>query len=220
MIVGIVAEGETDQAVIEALVYGATSGAIDDVDVNYVQPPPTRGAHAGWELVLDWLRRERYREILPFSDLLVVHVDTDVCDRPGFDVSRNDGGRPLEPAELVARVADRLRGLIAPDFLAAHGHRIVLAIAVDEIECWLLPLLVDDDRAAKTTGCAKALQHALKLKNEPALRKDRRSYQAVARPLRKRKQLEAARQHSASLDAFVAALDAACAALASAPPTG
>ena len=179
-----------------------------------LQPPPVAGAHGGWQLVFDWLRRERYREALLFNDLVVIHVDTDVCEEPDFAVSRREGGRVLAPDELVARVAAKLVSLIDPAFLALHADKFVFAIAVDEMECWLLPLLLDNDKAEKTTGCLAAANYELRRQKRDGLSsgetKFQRAYEKVARDFRKRKAVAAARKRSASLDAFVVDLERKC----------
>ena len=45
----------------------------------------------------------------------------------------------------------------------------IFAIAVDSIECWLLPLLHNDKKAAKITGCLDAANHALRKANRKGL---------------------------------------------------
>jgi hypothetical protein len=220
MNVGIVAEGPTDQRVLEHIIVGALAGSGLDVEIRDIQPiaePSGATSHGGWELVFAWLRRGDYRQALQLNDLIVIQIDTDVCDRPGFDVERRDGG-----VDLVARVIERLRREIDATFLAAHGDRLVFAIAEGETECWLLPLVYDNNKAGKTSGCEQAVVEALKKKDEPGLRskdvKDPRRYRDVARPYRKHARVEAARTRSPSLDAFIADLSAKVARL-SAPAT-
>jgi hypothetical protein len=208
---GIVAEGKTDQAVIELIIHGVAS-ARTEVFVDEVQPPRGGGAHTdfgGWRMMFEWLASEKCRKALQFLDVLIVQVDTDVCDEPGFDVSRREAGRDLGSSELVAKVARRLDGLIGPELIAVYRERIVFAIAVDELECWLLPLVFDNAKASKTTGCFEAMMSELTRKGEPGLlrakdrSKDRDRYKAVARPLAKPKQLAAACARSDSLGVFV-----------------
>ncbi len=150
----------------------------------------------------------------------MIHVDTDVCDRPGFDVARHHDGKVRDDRELVACVIKRLSQMIDADVLAEHPGRIVFAIAVNEIECWLLPLIFDNDRAEKTQGCCDAASHQLRKKKRPGLaaggKKFRTAYIELVREFRKRKDVDSARKRSPSLDAFVADLDAKCA--PAAPP--
>lgn len=222
MNVGIVAEGPTDQRVLEALLVGGLAGAGITPVVNDIQPvsDATGGAgYGGWELVFAWLGRGDYRRALQMNDLVVIQLDTDVCERVGFEVSRREGGRELTDLELVDRVIERVRREIDAGFLASHGDRLVFAIAVNELECWLLPLVYDNQKAGKTLGCFEALTEALKKKNEPGLlrasdaTKDPRRYRDVARPYRKGKLLDGARAHSPSLDAFLVDLHAKAAAI-------
>ena len=122
--------------------------------------------------------------------------------------------RVLAPDELVARVAAKLVSLIDPAFLALHADKFVFAIAVDEMECWLLPLLLDNDKAEKTTGCLAAANYELRRQKRDGLSsgetKFQRAYEKVARDFRKRKAVAAARKRSASLDAFVVDLERKC----------
>lgn len=218
MRIGVVAEGPTDHIVLKAIV-NAVLNDLDDEPLVYQLQPPVAGDDnfGGWEQVFAWLAAGRYREALQFNhDLLIIHIDTDVCELPRFGVNRLDAGRPLIDAELVARVRDRLVGLIDATFLAEQGHKLVFAIAVNEIECWLLPVIFDSDqgKARKTTGCTDAASHELRKQKLDGLasgdKKFPKAYQQVARRFRKRKHVDAARAHSPSLDAFVVDLEGKC----------
>ena len=88
----------------------------------------------------------------------------------------------------------------------------MFAIAVDSIECWLLPLLVEGKKAAKTTGCSKTANDALAKANEktlavPGLAKIR-AYSDASKGYRKRKTLDKLRGENPSLELFVKQLDA------------
>lgn len=223
MQIGIVAEGKTDQVVIEHIIDGALAD-LGETFVDLVQPPVAGGGpedFGNWEHVFRWLASERCRKALQLYDMLIVQIDTDVCERPGFDVSRREQARELEPRELIERVAERLQLQLGAELLAAYEHKIVFAIAVDELECWLLPLLFPDGqaKAAKTTGCFAVAMEELRRQNQPGLlgaknaTKDRARYAAISRPLRKPRQLGLARERQMSLDAFVTTLMAKAASL-------
>lgn len=159
---GIVAEGITDQVVIENILSGYFGGDGEEPIVAYVQPlndatakksaPPP----GGWDQVFKFFHAGEHRKALQTYDYLVVQVDTDVSEQKGYDVPHRDGGRELTAAELVARVAAKIKDIIGAEFLALYGSRFLFAIAVDGIECWLMPLLYEDKRAEKTTGCLNA----------------------------------------------------------------
>ncbi len=87
------------------------------------------------------LERKDYEGALQYNDYLVIQIDTDVQEEPGFDVPRREGASELLLADRVARVVARLKRDIDAVFYQANEHRILFAVAVDTIECWLLPLL-------------------------------------------------------------------------------
>ena len=154
---GIIAEGPTDQTVIENILLGYFEHQDDKPTINHVQPPrPLTETPAGWGHVFESLKQKHHEEALQFNDYLVIHIDTDVQEEPGFDVPRRDGGKELSVSDRVDRVIARLKQHMDGGFYQANAHRILFAIAVDTIECWLLPLLYGDKKAAKTTGCLES----------------------------------------------------------------
>jgi hypothetical protein len=99
---------------------------------------------------------------------LVIHIDTDVQE--AFNVPRRERGRELSVPDRVDRVIARLKQNIDPTFYQANAQRVFVAIAVDTIECWLLPLLFREaNKAAKTTGCVRSANRALRRRNLNAL---------------------------------------------------
>jgi hypothetical protein len=216
----IIAEGVTDQAVLENVVLGFFGDEDDEPVVRHVQPPrevTPKGVPApgGWTLVLRSLRQGDHRKALQLNDYVIVHIDTDVCEEPGYGVSRRAAdGRALGPEELVEQVRRRLLTEMGAAFYDEHGARIIFAIAVDAIECWLLPLLYDGEPAkkAKVTGCLDAADWKLRRQKRPPLStadsKSLPSYEAASRPYLKRRTLMDHRGENVSLDLFVRNLEA------------
>lgn len=205
--IGLFAEGYTDQLVIQEVLYGALG---EEIEINFVQPiqagPDANGSYApgGWTVLFDALRRGEHRRALQFNDWILIHVDTDVCDQPGFDVSRTD-----DPEALARAVEARLWSLMGDEFCQTEGHRVVFAIAVDEVECWLLPLLFADQpkKRSKTTGCLEAANRELIRRKEKTLLrasgKDPKAYAAWARQLSRPTTLERCAEQSVSLGRLV-----------------
>jgi hypothetical protein len=217
----IIAEGVTDQIVLENVLCGYFH-ADDALVVNHVQPPRTREpAPGGWTLVFRSLRAGDHRKALQLNDYLVVHIDTDVSEEPGYDVSRRAAdGRPLSPEELIGQVARRLVAEMGEEFYARNAPRIVFAIAVDAIECWLLPLLYDGEPAKKSKimGCLEAADWKLRRLGRPPLStaggKSPASYEKASRDYTKHSRLMRYSGENPSLEVFVrnlAALGAASA---------
>jgi hypothetical protein len=214
----IIAEGVTDQAVIENILQGFFQ-MDDELVVNHVQPPRELKnrvpAPGGWTLVFQSLRNGDYRKSLQFNDYVVIHIDTDVSEETGFDVShRAPDGNALSPEELIKQVGEKLVGVMDLEFYKQNAGRIVFAIAVDSIECWLMPLLYSDEVAKKTkvTGCLQAADWKLRRLNRPALSKgDHKvlsSYDMASREYMKHKKLMEHCDANPSLHVFVSLLQA------------
>jgi len=216
MTFGVIAEGATDQAVIKSILLGFFQGTTEELVIRPIQPPsptPSEPAPQGnWQHVFHCLKRGDAQEVLDYTHFLVVHIDTDVQEEPGFDVPRRDGTRELTVFERVARVIDRLIRDIGPAFVQEEGHRILFAIAVDSIECWLLPLLYNNKKAEKTTGCEGAANAELRKKNRKGLSagdtKFRHAYTEASRDYRTRKILLNKAKKNPSLEIFLQRLEA------------
>ena len=213
---GVIAEGKTDQIVIKSILLGYFQ--TEEIRIREVQPPPDNtgftAPHAGWMLVFDCLKRQEAEKALQFNDYLVIHIDTDMQEEAGFDVPRQKGGKPLSLPERVEGVIDRLCREIDPDFLKSERKRILFAIAVDSIECWLLPLLfpADKKKASKVTGCLKTATDQLRKMDQAGLSagetKYPKAYEQASREFRKRKELLKHRSRNPSLELFIQRLDA------------
>lgn len=208
--IALICEGPTDQAVLRRLL----TGALGDVVVNEVQPPRPMGVgdFGGWEQVFATIADGDVGRALEFNDLVLLQIDTDVCERPGFDVPRRIGDRERTEAELVEAVRQRLLRAVRDADPEVAPSQLLLAVCVEELECWLFLLLAE---SARTTGCSEALNKALAKANRRSLSKDPRRYEEEANPLRRKKAVNGLRGRSFSLDQLLGQLDA----LTIAPPT-
>lgn len=209
--IGILSEGRTDQMVIEKVLLGFFDRA-DSLEINAFFPPvvplPGEPEEGGWTVLKRRLQDGHHRQALKFNDYLVIHIDTDVCEEIGYEVSRRDPstGIELDPEPLREAAIARLVEWLGPDFYAKYGHRLLFAVAVDTIECWLLPLLEDKPaKQRKTTGCAAAVNAALKRVGRDSLGKGNtlRRYADEAAPYLTRKTLLAKGRLNPSLRAFL-----------------
>lgn len=213
---GVICEGVCDRKVLENLLIGFVGGA-EEPALNPIQPPEASAQEAspagGWTLVLAALADGRHEEALAFNDYVLIQIDTDCAGDKGFDVSTAG----LEVDAVRARVIERLTSEMGQPSFDACKERLLFAITIDAIECWLLPLVIDPSekkKAAKTTGCIAAVNQALKLKKEDSLKgtssaeKDPRRYDEVSKPWRKGKQLRADAPRNPSLKLFIDELGA------------
>lgn len=216
----IIAEGITDQIVIQSILLGCLTEGEEEPEVNFVQPlldstgRSAAPAPGGWTLVLEYLRRGDHLKALEFNEYVVLQIDTDVCEDPGYDVPRQEQGRQLDPRELAGKVVEKLKGLIGAEVWASYGHRFLFAVAVDAIECWLLPLFFTNKKAAKATGCLQAVNHERHKSRLPPLskadgkEKDPRAYDSASKPYRKRVTLLKHSPRNPSLEVFVEQVEA------------
>ncbi len=211
----IVSEGVTDYAVLRNILLGLFKGQEAEPFLKPYQPDPTADGESSWqefgnwENVLRYLREKKHRDALEFADYLIVQIDTDQSEHVNFGVSQREGDSQLEPPALVSKVASKLQELIGADDVEFYGDKIIFAICVCEIECWLLPLL-DSRKAEKCEGCLNAVDRALAkagkniLGTEP---KDARHYEEASKEYKKRKVLLAKGSKNPSLGIFLQELE-------------
>jgi hypothetical protein len=214
---GVIAEGPTDQVVIENILLGYFEDQEDELAIQPIQPPrPLTETPAGWGNVFKSLEQKDHEGALQFNDYLVIHIDTDVQEESGFDVPRRDKGKVLSVSDRVDRVIDRLKQEIDNGFYQSNAHRILFAIAVDSIECWLLPLLYpnkkDAKKDAKIVGCLESANQALRKVDRDALsagtvKKFLPAYEEASSGYRKHKTLIELRDKNPSLGLFIEQLE-------------
>jgi len=190
----IIAEGITDQIVIRELLFAYFADR-DEPTVNFVQPDldatQSKGVPepGGWTLVLQYLREGRFLQALQTNRYVIIHIDTDIASDLGVP-----GG--LANDEVVRSIIAKLQSAMGPQSDALED-RILYAIGVDSIECWLLHLVFDRSEKAKLnkfTGCLPAIDHALRKKGQGPLstagHKLPQAYQRIAAAWRKRSDIK------------------------------
>lgn len=205
---GFVGEGPTDHTVMRSIL-AAYWG--DAVFIPSVQPIP--GAPGGWPRVFTWLKDGRHQQALLEYDYLVIHLDSDESNR--YDVPHVDGGVKLTPEALVSRIIERLKVAIGAEFHTKHAARFIFAIAVHEIECWILALHDDHHRhEGRFKKCLELANRELDRKRLPPLSKEGRGarisdpYRRASEGFADRTRLLAIRDRNPSLALFLHQLDA------------
>jgi hypothetical protein len=212
--VGIVAEGITDQLVIQNILLGFFKDRLTEQDIYFDQPPDISAEErfGNWALVMTYLQQGRYAEVFQLRDYLVVQIDSDVSPLKHFDVPHTDPitGKTLKDEEIVMHILDRLCEWIGADDLKRYAGRFLFAICVHELECWLVPLWENERYHHATTNCARRVQQAqyrAKAKR-PINKAEPRTYDEASRELRKMKVLKKAGALQASLGLFLEGLEA------------
>jgi hypothetical protein len=101
--------------------------------------------------VLKYLDSPDFAAAFDFVDFVIVQIDTDVCDQKPFDVQK----LPID--DLWDRVQFRLAQQIGEELFEQHKSKIIFAISIHSMECWMLSLISAkaSDRK-KVEGCLGA----------------------------------------------------------------
>ena len=162
----LIAEGPTDYLILNHII-GHYCGS--DNIVNQIQPPVDCNGNqleesiGGWNQVLLYCKREEdLKEILCYNDYIIFQIDTDVCEIP-FSVNRTVDGHVLDEEELCRAIEARLLSDI-PESI--DRSKILFAICVNTIECWLLPYCcITEARKKHINQCLRDLNQELNRMN-------------------------------------------------------
>jgi len=146
---GIAGEGVTDNITLENIILGVYHHVedLDEDEISYLQPlqdATDEDGQGGWTRLLTYLENKRFRDDVVNNSHLVIQIDTDVAEEPGFDVQLTDDKNRILPVEdIVKNVKARLIRQIESGkegFYDEHDKRIIFAISVHSLECWLFSL--------------------------------------------------------------------------------
>ncbi len=161
---GLACEGITDQIVLENILCGFYKD-YDDLDDEIIAFEPLRDAtgkkqeenSGGWTRLLTYLSESRFQDDVLNSEYTIIQLDTDISDREDFDVLKGT----LTTEELIVKVIEKLVERIDTVFYEENGEKIIFAISVHSLECWILPLY-KDLKKEKIMGCFETLQRESK----------------------------------------------------------
>jgi hypothetical protein len=208
----LITEGKTDQIVIENILAGYFKTR--DLDVNELQPPgdetdKNRGQNfGGWHKVFEYCQSDEFKGAFQFNDYVIVQIDTDVSEEAHYDIPKYENAKDLSPGQLIKKVVEKFKNLMTSEFYAAHKDRIIFAISVHSIECWLLPLYYTDKRKAKTVNCPDTVDKTLRKKRLTCLqdkngKKNTNSYKEISKAYCKHKKLMECYKENPSFKVFI-----------------
>ncbi len=175
----LITEGITDQAVLENILAGLYG---DDVEVKILQPlrDATDESRAksdslgGWWQVFKHFQDENFHVIFGYNDYVIIQIETDVCENFGVPLLHNGNERPI--VDLVNNVREKLIEKIRHPAYDKYKSQFNFAIAVDCLECWLLPLYAKQPaHFVKNKHCSNQLERDTKRLGLD-YRKDYRTY--------------------------------------------
>jgi len=158
----IIAEGITDQIIIEDILAGYFNS--DDLNVARVQPSQDEtdrnksSNYGGWSQVFEHCQPKRLARVFQLNQYIIIHIDTDVSDKhKKYGVPHQNENGEFSVEELIELVIAKFKTIIGEEFYNKYHERIIFAIAVHSTECWLLPLYYTDKRKSKIVNCLNTL---------------------------------------------------------------
>lgn len=196
---GLITEGITDQKVIEKIVYGFFNSP--DVPINPLSPlrdatdENRANTNSNWLEVFNYCGSEKFRTEVFLNDYLIIQIDSDalkgdsVPEKFKIAFPQNSGVN-----ETVDAIKNKIIELIGDELYNSVSNKIIFAISVEQIECWLLPIYYPTQKAkaAKITGCLRTLNEALNKTESFFIDKDNKNpkyYSEIAHHYRKQKGL-------------------------------
>lgn len=225
MQLGIASEGVTDQQTIENILIGYFKGKgyrLSSGDVLQAQPSGDATDHnnkcgyGSWTNLLGYLRGDKIKEDVDAFDFLILQIDSDVCDKAPFNVPLMSAGKDRPVVDLVSDIVIRLvqeMNLINTEFYENHKEKIIFAISVHSIECWIYKYFEKDNKKAticKTKGCEVSLNQVINKKHQKLVKhlsKKGNNYFDLTKDLRQHKNLQAILNKDKSFEIFYGNLD-------------
>ena len=196
-----IAEGVTDKRVITNILAGYFNNP--NIKVTWLQPrdsiPNTKEPPAGWTQVFKYCGSKLFKDAFQENEYIVIHIDTDVSPKRHFDISHHDeNGQILTSKQLIEKVVNKFREKIGEDFYDKNADKIIFAIAVHSIECWLLPLCLPEKKG-ETDDCINTLKRDLPNFRE----KDHKYYQRISMEYANQNSLSKLYPENPSLKIFI-----------------
>ncbi len=217
---GLIGEGHTDHKVLENILVGYFDDLEGD-ELDFVHRPEigdntyqmSQEQFGGWYQVLEYCGSEEFMEGILEQDIdfYVIQIDTDKCHEKQYlddDISK------LTVKEQIETVSEKLIekiNKIDNDFYKQYKEKLIFAISVNEIECWLLPIYFNDKNKGRTNNCIHALNKVLSKKNSNLIinpnKKEPTKYDKLSSDFSRRKKLLKLYPHNPSLLLFVENLE-------------
>jgi hypothetical protein len=215
MIIGLISEGVTDHLIIDDIISGLLRK--DEILVNPVRPIGKEPF--GWGNLFQFLKTNDFENSLKLNDFVVIQIDTDVClEWPNCGdfgltklVDKNSNDEDHE--NILDKIKAYLIGQMNKEIFYKYENKIVFAVSINSIECWLLPLNASlKAHQNKIVNCLETLNLYLSKKGETIDKenktfKNNRIYEGLSKPFRNYEKLQSARKFNYSLNHFCGKLE-------------
>jgi len=141
---GLITEGITDQIVIENILCGFYKDYDDlDEEIYPLEPPRDETDRkqeysefgTGWSAIFNYLSESRFKDDVLNSEYVIIQIDTDIAE--DFNCSKNQSIKDIIEC-VISKLIEQIDS--KKKFYQEHKEKIIFAISVHSLECWLLPL--------------------------------------------------------------------------------
>lgn len=150
----IAGEGLTDYTVLKNLLIGF----FNDKYLPVTRLIPKDKEPGGWGNLLKYISSQYFRDGCDNADYIIIQIDTKECAEWNEGLN-NIGDRASEINVFIDQVVTVLVKKTGDEFYVANKDKIIFAICVHEIECWLLPFHTKQvAHYSKIVGCVNAIE--------------------------------------------------------------
>ena len=152
----IASEGRTDYTVLKNLLIGF----FKDKSLPVTLLRPKEKEPFGWGNLLNYISSQDFRDDCDDEniDYTIIQIDTNEC-ADWNEALKHIGDNTTEINNFISQVTNVLIKKIGNDFYAVNKDKIIFAICVHEVECWLLPFNTNKPaHYSKMVGCVNTIE--------------------------------------------------------------
>lgn len=212
--IGVVSEGVSDYRTIKHITERFLKSKDGDeyftIRLNPKEEHNKQVGFCGWQGVFNYISGIENNNLIVEAlkeecECVIVQIDTDVCEE--YKVKRD-----LSNVEsLWNNVRDRILESVHPDF---DESKLILAICIEELECWLIPFIDNDSRRCMNMDrCLNIVNNDIHKENL-FIAKDaknslgaQRAYEYILKQKRKPKEIVMCSEHNYGFKKFIEQLD-------------
>ncbi len=186
----IASEGRTDYIVLKNLLIGF----FKDKSLPITRLRPKDKEPFGWGNLLKYISSQDFRDDCDDEniDYAIIQIDTNEC-KEWDEGLKHIGDKASEINSFISQIILVLIKNIGNEFYTVNKDKIIFAICVHEIECWLLPFHAKQAaHYSKIVGCANAIEQ-IALKNGYSIHQknyqDGKHYEDLSKEMKNHKEL-------------------------------
>jgi hypothetical protein len=211
MNIGIIAEGITDIPVLSNII----AGVLNDYDISPNPLFPSPPDEGGWGNVFQFLNGNDFISALTEHNIIIIQLDADTCQDWGLEL-KTFNSKIDNISDFLDKIENSLTEyvnvILNKEDSAVLFDKIIFAISVGSIECWLLAFHESQKaKKSKTDNCITTLKQYTNKKYGYTIDKGGskqkfdlpKKYDELSKPFLKTKNVDESIKHNFSFQKFV-----------------